>query len=532
MHTEQIPFSETGFFTKLIADYIEKKPALAELYENLPDTKGFEQQRKSKEKSFSDTARKTLQKSVKTQYEGFDISKKLEGNITRLSEKNTFTITTGHQLNIMTGPLYFLYKIVTTVNLAKELEKTFPNQNFVPVYWMATEDHDFEEINHFFVHNKKIRWDVECKGPVGRKSTRNIDAVWEVFSKEIGDSQQAKNLKNLFFKAYVEQSTLADATRFLVNELFGTCGLLIVDGDDKNLKQQFAPFVAKELTAQYAKKSMKQTNHILEENYRLQVHPREINLFYMQDDLRERIVLEKGNYRVLNTEKQFTEIEILEKLKKHPENFSPNVVMRPLYQELVLPNLCYVGGGGELAYWLQLKQMFQESNIPFPIVVLRNSVLLISKKQEQKLKKLNISKRELFLEKENLVAKKIKELSAISLDFSAQKNNLKAQFSELKKIAVQTDKSFQGALNAQEKKQLKGLQNLEKKLLKAEKKKHQEQVHRVKLLKESLFPRNGLQERNLNFSEFYLDYGDELIPSLCKILSPLEQKFTVFTLEE
>jgi bacillithiol biosynthesis cysteine-adding enzyme BshC len=318
----------------------------------------------------------------------------------------------------------------------------------------------------------------------------------------------------------------------LVNELFGTCGLLIVDGDDKNLKQQFAPFVAKELTAQYAKKSMKQTNHILEENYRLQVHPREINLFYMQDDLRERIVLEKGNYRVLNTEKQFTEIEILEKLKKHPENFSPNVVMRPLYQELVLPNLCYVGGGGELAYWLQLKQMFQESNIPFPIVVLRNSVLLISKKQEQKLKKLNISKRELFLEKENLVAKKIKELSAISLDFSAQKNNLKAQFSELKKIAVQTDKSFQGALNAQEKKQLKGLQNLEKKLLKAEKKKHQEQVHRVKLLKESLFPRNGLQERNLNFSEFYLDYGDELIPSLCKILSPLEQKFTVFTLEE
>jgi uncharacterized protein YllA (UPF0747 family) len=167
MHTEQIPFSETGFFTKLIADYIEKKPALAELYENLPDTKGFEQQRKSKEKSFSDTARKTLQKSVKTQYEGFDISKKLEGNITRLSEKNTFTITTGHQLNIMTGPLYFLYKIVTTVNLAKELEKTFPNQNFVPVYWMATEDHDFEEINHFFVHNKKIRWDVECKGPRG-----------------------------------------------------------------------------------------------------------------------------------------------------------------------------------------------------------------------------------------------------------------------------------------------------------------------------------------------------------------------------
>ncbi len=532
MHTEQIPFSETGFFTKLIADYLEKKPALAELYENFPDTKGFEEQTKSKEKQFSDTARKTLQEAVGAQYEGFDISKKLEENTRQLSEKNTFTVATGHQLNIMTGPLYFFYKIISTINLATELRKKNPAYNFVPVYWMATEDHDFEEINHFFVHNKKIRWDVDSSGPVGRKSTQKMAAVWEVFSKEIGDSQHAKDLKKLFYKAYVEQPTLADATRYLVNELFGRYGLLIVDGDDKILKQQFTPFAAKELSAQYAKKSMDQTNRFLEENYRLQVHPREINMFYIEKELRERIVLEKGIFRVLNTEKQFTEAELLQELEKYPEKFSPNVVLRPLYQEVVLPNICYVGGGGELAYWLQLKEVFQESKIPFPILLLRNSALLISEKQEQKLQKLNISKTDLFLEEESLVAKKIKELSALSLDFSVQKDNLRAQFLELREIAIQTDKSFEGALNAQEKKQQKGLENLEKKLRRAEKKKHQEQVQRIKLLKQTLFPRNGLQERNVNFSEFYLHYGENLIPALFKILAPFEQNFTVCTLED
>jgi bacillithiol biosynthesis cysteine-adding enzyme BshC len=325
---------------------------------------------------------------------------------------------------------------------------------------------------------------------------------------------------------------LADATRYLVNELFGRYGLLIVDGDDKILKQQFTPFAAKELSAQYAKKSMDQTNRFLEENYRLQVHPREINMFYIEKELRERIVLEKGIFRVLNTEKHFTEAELLKELEKYPEKFSPNVVLRPLYQEVVLPNICYVGGGGELAYWLQLKEVFQESKIPFPILLLRNSALLISEKQEQKLQKLNISKTDLFLEEESLVAKKIKELSALSLDFSVQKDNLRAQFLELREIAIQTDKSFEGALNAQEKKQQKGLENLEKKLRRAEKKKHQEQVQRIKLLKQTLFPRNGLQERNVNFSEFYLHYGENLIPALFKILAPFEQNFTVCTLEE
>jgi bacillithiol synthase len=532
MHTEQIPFSETGFFTSLIADYLKKNTAIEGLYENFPDTEGFQKQIKLKENCFSNSSRKILQNVVSTQYEGFVVSEETAKNTAQISEKNTFTITTGHQLNIMTGPLYFLYKIVSTLNLAKELKKTFPEHNFVPIYWMATEDHDFEEINHFFVHNKKICWEANSKGPVGRNSTEKLDEVWAVFSKEIGNSKEAMYLRNLFYKSYLEQPTLADATRYLVNELFGSYGLLIVDGDDKMLKQQFAPFVSKELIARYAKKSMEQTNQFLRKNYHLQVNPREINLFYMQDALRERIVLEDGIYRVLNTEKQFTEIEILEELEKYPENFSPNVVMRPLYQELVLPNLCYVGGGGELAYWMQLKKMFQKFEIPFPILLLRNSALLISKKQEQKRERLNISKTDLFLEKENLVAKKIKELSAISFDFSIQKENLAVQFSELRKVAVQTDKSFEGAVKAQEKKQWKGLENLEKKLLRAEKKKHQEQVHRIKLLKESLFPRKGLQERNVNFSELYLSYGEELVPLLFKILVPLEPNFTVCVPEE
>ena len=532
MQTEQIPFSETGFFSKLITDYLEKKPDVDDFYENFPDKIGFQQQIKSKGEHFSASVRKTLQKAVHDQYQGFAISEKIKQHTAQLSEANTFTVTTGHQLNLMTGPLYFIYKIITTIQLTQELKKMFPAQNFVPVYWMATEDHDFEEINHFFVHHKKIHWESNSKGPVGRKPLGDMNNLWQVFSKEIGDSEQAKVLKSMFYKAYVAQPNLAAATRYLVNELFGSYGLLIVDGDDESLKRQFAPFMAKELQTQFAKKSVEKTNAFLEKKYRLQVNPREINLFYMENDLRERIVFDKGNYRVLQTKKQFTEAAILKELVQNPKNFSPNVILRPLYQEVVLPNLCYVGGGGELAYWLQLKQLFHVAKVSFPVLFLRNSALLMSQKESQKQKKLKISSRELFLDEATLVTNKIKELSALSLDFSLQKKNLKAQFSELRKLAVQTDKSFEGALNAQEKKQWKGLLNLEKKLLRAEKKKHQEHAQRIKRLKESLFPRNGLQERNVNFSEFYLCYGKEFIPKLFEALSPWEQKFTICKWEE
>ena len=219
----------------------------------------------------------------------------------------------------------------------------------------------------------------------------------------------------------------------------------------------------------------------------------------------------------------------MQELKAYPERFSPNVIARPLYQEVILPNLCYIGGGGEIAYWLELKSAFESMKVPFPILLLRNSALVITEKQSEKLKRMQLSEEDLFLKQSSLINKKIREISNIDIDFSPQKKLLEQQFKDLYELAEQTDKSFIGAVKAQEVKQKKGLDNLEKRLLKAQKRKLKDHVLRMTDIQNQLFPGKSLQERNLNFSELYLEYGEELIPMLVKALKPLQLEFTVIT---
>ena len=530
MQQTTIPFYKTGYFSSLICDYLDKISELRPFYNRFPNVENFKKQIEEKGLSFNKPSRAVLAKALKNQYKNIDASKTTLDNINLLNLDNTFTITTGHQLNLFTGPLYFLYKIVSAINLAKELKIKYPDYNFVPVYWMATEDHDFEEINYFNFKGKKVHWNKEASGAVGELSTDGLEDVFNLFSLELGTTKNAEYLKKLFKNTYVKNSNLAEATRFLANELFKDYGLVIIDANDVELKKQFIPFIEEELVKQTSFKSVSETNNQINQlpnNYKIQVNPREINLFYLKDGLRERIVYENNVYKILNTKISWSKDEILKEVSEHPKHFSPNVIMRPLYQEVILPNLCYIGGGGELAYWFQLKQSFNKVNIPFPILLLRNSVLIQTEKQFKKLQKLNISKEDIFLKQNTLINKKVREISNINIDFSTQKEHLIQQFTDLKKLAVQTDKSFLGAVKAQEVKQLKGLDNLEKRLLKAQKLKLVNEVSRMTELQNELFPSKSLQERNTNFSEFYLEHGEQLIPKLIENLEPLKGEFLI-----
>ena len=525
-----IPFSKTGYFSKTIGDYLDKDEKITPFYNNFPDLNGFKKQLEEKRLSGRAESRSILVSTLKNQYQNTKTSKSTQRNIQSLLHENTFTITTGHQLNLFTGPLYFLYKIISTINLTKQLKSEFPKENFVPVYWMATEDHDFEEINFFNFKGNKILWNRESSGAVGRLSTEGLDEVLKIFTRELNSSTNASNLIKLFEKAYIEHQNLTDATRYLANELFGEYGLVIIDGDDSKLKKQFVPFVEDELLKQTSFKSVSKTIKSLEKEYKVQVNPREINLFYLTDAMRERIILEDGIFKVNNTNISWSQQEILNHLYEVPERFSPNVIMRPLYQEVILPNLCYIGGGGELAYWFELKDYFEIVKVPFPILLLRNSALIISNKQVQKLEKLNISTEEIFLQQNDLINKKIKEISEIKIDFSEQRTFLEKQFTDLEVTAKKTDKSFVGAVKAQRKKQLNGLDNLEKRLLKAEKRKYQDVTNRIKKLQDELFPNQSLEERQRNFSELYLEYGDGLVQNLMKSLNPLSGEFQILEL--
>ncbi|WP_417354946.1 bacillithiol biosynthesis cysteine-adding enzyme BshC [Flavobacterium sp.] len=529
MPSDCISFQSSGYFTPLITDYLNQKENLKPLYNRFPTLQNFKQQIQEKQQNYSSDSRNVLANVLEKQYAGFNSTEATKHNLDLLKQENTFTITTGHQLNLFTGPLYFLYKIVSTINLSKQLSEAYPEYNFVPVYWMATEDHDFDEINYFNFKDKKISWNRESTGPVGRLSTFGLEAVLEVFEKELGPGNNAAWLKELFSEAYIKHSNLADATRYLANEIFGKNGLVIIDGDNANLKRLFTPHVKEELLNQTSHTKVAETADSLKD-YNIQVNPREINLFYIEDNIRERIILQDGVYYVNNTEIKFSEAEILALLETNPEKFSPNVIMRPLYEEVILPNLCYIGGGGELAYWLELKSYFESAGVNFPMLLLRNSVLIATEKQAEKLDKLNLNWADVFMKQDNLVNKKTVEFSELSLDFNEQREFLQQQFAKLHAMATKTDATFGGAVKAQETKQLKGLDNLEKKLRRAEKHNHADKLERITEIQNELFPGRSLQERKANFSQFYLEYDGKLIDKLFDSLKPLEHNFNIVVL--
>ena len=530
MKVAQLPFEKTGFFSKTMLDYLAKKESIKPFYHNYPDLVGFKNQLEEKEKSFNLESRNVLSKSLEKQYQGFDLSEATQNNIKLLKQKNTFTVTTGHQLNLFTGPLYFLYKIFSTINLAEEISKKFPTKNIVPVYWMATEDHDFEEINYFNFQEKKVQWNLESGGAVGRLSTEGLSDVFQEFSSHLGSTKNAKELKKLFSEGYLKHKNLADATRFIANELFKDYGLVILDGDDLALKKMLSPIVKDELENETSFHTVSETILALEKNYKVQVNPRAINLFYLSENSRERILFENGIYKINNTNITFSKEEILREVDENPLAFSPNVIVRPLYQEVVLPNLCYIGGGGEIAYWLELKSYFEKVAVPFPILLLRNSVQIVSEKQQKKLTSLKISHQELFLKQQDLLSKKVLENTDINLDFNLKIESLQKQFTELKEVAKKTDISFVGAVNAQEKKQIKGLENLQRRLLRAEKRRQKELVDRITDLQRQLLPNQSLEERQRNFSDYYLAYGTPFLVTLKKVLKPLSHQFTILEL--
>lgn len=531
MPSECLSYRSTGYFSDLICDYLDQDKRLSEFYNRFPDLSNFKAQIQDKAQHFSLETRAVLAQSLQKQYTPLKPSEATLSNIDSLKNGTTFTITTGHQLNLFTGPLYFLYKIIHTITLSRKLNTQHPNHHFVPVYWMATEDHDFDEINYFRFKGQKVQWTREASGPVGELATEGLNEVYELLKAQLGTSKNAQFIADLFKRSYLDHNNLADATRFLANELFGEYGLVIVDGNDRELKRAFMPYAQRELLEEISyKKVTQQTKKLTALGYKEQVHPREINLFYIKTGLRERIIKDGDSYVVNNTDIRFRESEILSELETYPERFSPNALLRPLFQEVILPNLCYIGGGGELAYWFQLKSYFEEVGVTFPMLLLRNSALIRTEKQAKKAEALGVTSLDLFSKQNELVNRKIRSISNINIDFSQQRAFLKEQFKAMHLIASETDASFKGAVNAQEIKQLKGLDNLESRLLRAQKRKLKDHVQRLVDLQNVSFPLQSLQERNTNFAEFYLEFGEDLIPTILNMLDPENKEFTVISL--
>ena len=335
MQSHQISYRETGFVSKLICNLFEGNKQLKAFYGNSPKIDGFKTQLLAKQKSFTQDQRSVLVSALINQY-GTLLEKDslVLDHINSLSLSNTFTITTGQQLNLMTGPLYFLYKIISVLNLCKTLKKSHPDHNFIPVFWMATEDHDFEEISFFNFKNKNFKWDREKAGAVGRFSLDGLEPLFTLFEKELGNSSSAEEIKSLIKISYSTSTSLTEATRKLVHELFKEEGLVILDGDDRSLKEVFVPKMKEELRLSSCQINVEKTISKIQSDYDSsylpQVNPREINLFYLTQNDRLRIVRTPLGFADADNKITWTNEELLEVLDQTPECFSPNVLMLSL----------------------------------------------------------------------------------------------------------------------------------------------------------------------------------------------------------
>lgn len=531
METDCIHYKETGYFSKIIIDYLAEERTLVPFYKNSPKTRAFKETIENK--TFSIEKRKILRETLKQQYESAKINlkkfPKVSENIAALTHENTFSVSTGHQICLFTGPLYFIYKIVSTIKLASELKKAYPKQNFVPIYWMATEDHDLEEINHFYFKDKKVKWNTPQQGAVGAMNTDGLAEVFEEFKTLLIDySTHAEELKTLFENSYLKHDNLADASRFLINELFSAHGVIIVDGDAAALKEQMHDVFKEELKQEISSQLVEQQSKELAQNYKVQVNPREINLFYLQEGSRKRILKKNDKFLIADTQLEFTESELLAQLKSNPELFSPNVLLRPLYQEIVLPNLAYIGGGGELAYWFQLKSTFEHFNTAMPALLLRNSAMWMDEKQTKYFKQLQISFQQLFLDEGVLLKEWVKENAEEDLELTDEKIEAKNFYNRLEQKIQKFDTALHPHIEALKTKHQKELTKLSERIIRSERKKNATAAAHINYLKTTLFPGRGLQERHDNFSELYLREGKAFIEVLLKEFQSPSDQFLIF----
>ena len=512
MMQQYLELQQTGQFPKLLIDYLAGKPELSPFYSYYPKLENFRFLIESKEK-FEPAKRKLLVEVLTEQYK--DLPDAPDFSV--LLDEKTFTVTTGHQLNIFGGPLYIIYKIITTINLARLLKITYPGYNFVPVYWMATEDHDFMEIASVHLFGKTFTWNTESGGPVGELDPRGLAAIAAQFPEPVG----------VFERAYAGNDTLTGAVRQYMHELFGKAGLISLDAGHPSLKREFLPVIKDELTGVKCADLVQNTSRQLNEmGYDTPVHAREINLFYLAPRLRERIVRSGEEYQILRTGRKFTQDTILEEAEQHPGRFSPNVVLRPLYQEYILPNLAYVGGPSEIPYWMQLKDIFDLYRVPFPALIPRNFALYVTAAEERRLRKLDISYRDAFGNRDLLRKKIVERYADRCLHLEEEKDELKSLLDKVASKAKAVDVTMEAAALAEKARLLKSFAKLEKRIHKAEERKHGVVLGQLQAVLDSFFPNGVPQERYANFLEFHLA-NRHFIPGLFRSFDPLDFRFVI-----
>lgn len=459
-------------------------------------------------KHFNQNYRQTLVKCIQSDYKFLLDSKEddlVKSNIDLLRDSNTYTVSTGQQLHLFLGPAFVIYKILAVIKLTEELKTKHPDKNFIPIYWLASEDHDFEEIKDTNLFGHKFTWQTQQKGACGRFKLEEVKTLIDNIKSEVNLNLDKQKLLEEFEEIYSNSKSLSEATIKLSHKIFGAMGLVCLDADKKELKNQFKSVIEKDILEQFNYKPFNLlTEELISKNYHTQLHCREINFFYLINGMRNRIVLENERFKVIGTELIFSREEILNDIKDHPEHYSPNAVLRPLYQETILPNIAYIGGNAEINYWIQISNIFEINKISKPNLLLRPSLWIIPNKSLDLLKKLNISGVDLLISQNpekhlvNLganeinVKENIDRFNKFKKDFQDSVNQIdKSDFIKL----VELGKAYE-----------KALKSAEKGMIEIEKNKVDNSLKKLDDIFHNYFDIKHMQERNLNCLEMWIKY--------------------------
>ena len=529
--SECIAYDQTGYFSKIVTDYLSQNNLLKNFYQHTTDLQGIKEAIAARKKTKNN--RQLLTDHLLHQYQDVEHAEKVKENILALLDENTFTICTAHQPNIFTGHLYFMYKIIHVIKLANSLKRDLPKYKFVPVFYVGSEDADLEELGEVFINGEKYTWDTKQTGAVGRMLVD--DELLKMLTKIKGQLEVepfGKEIIQLVQECYVKGRTIQDACFYLVNKLFADYGLLVLLPDNGILKKEMLSVFEDDIFNNTPSAIVKQTTDKLTQHYKVQAHPREINLFYLKDDIRKRIVYLNEKYVIQDSPIQFTKEELKNELLTYPERFSPNVILRSLFQETILPNLVFVGGGGELAYWLELKDMFQHYKVPYPVLILRNSFLFINQKVASLIEKLSLTYPDIFKTADDILKCIVKENSPHQLNIKKEKDQLIEVYRQLKISIKDIDTTLIKHVEALQAKAVKSLDKLEIKLLRAEKRHFESQRRQIQKITTDLFPNKNLQERVENFMPFYAKYGEAFIKGIYDNSLIFDQEFCVLRQEK
>jgi bacillithiol synthase len=520
-----INFSNIPGHQKLFLDYLYDFKKVKKYYgKDFRDSRFyFEHFAKLTEKENSNQVE--LSEIIKNQYEGLQAGHKTLENIEKLSKNNTLSVITGQQLGLFGGPLYTFYKIISAIKLSESLKEKFSQYNFVPVFWLEGDDHDFDEVRSINMMNDNNEimsigyhdgaTEEINRGSVGNlKFNNNINSVISGLDSILRQSEFKTKVLELINSCYSEGKTFKEGFKKLIYHFFDEYGLVIFDPSDKRIKRLLKPVFKKEIQEfrEHSNEIIK-ISALLEESYHAQVKARPINLFMSEEDGRYLIEPAENEFRLKGKRRKYSLEAILEMIENYPEKFSANVLLRPICQDYLFKTACYIGGPSEISYFAQVIPLYQFFNIDQPIIYPRSSFTVIEKNILKVIDKYNLTYNDFFGEKDAIVERIIGNLSEVDVNnvFLNTDKDITLLMDSLKEKLFAIDNTLVDLTNKTRERIIHSINALKEKAEESQKRKHEVTIRQINRVANLLFPNSNLQERELNFIYFANKYGINIV---------------------